>query len=144
MGGNKQWVAVLVAATVASCGDHRPGAQEQSSEITPMAEASSQSFAAYGDETSGQGASNAFDEDQARDDAREELEGTTYIDSGAPYGCTDDCSGHEAGFAWAQENEISDAADCGGDSASFREGCEAFTEALESKVEETRSEEGED
>lgn len=70
--------------------------------------------------------------------------GRPTFDSGASYGCTDDCSGHEAGFAWAQENEVSDAADCGGNSTSFRESCEAFAEALESKVEETRSEEGED
>ena len=106
MGGYKQWLAILMAATVASCGDHRQAAQEQSSEVTPVAEAYSQSFAAQGYETSGQTAPNPFDEDQARDNARGELEGTTYIDSGASYGCTDDCSGHEAGFAWAQESEV--------------------------------------
>lgn len=44
------------------------------------------------------------------------------------YVCTEDCSGHEAGFAWAQQNDIADASDCGGNSQSFIEGCEAFAE----------------
>lgn len=81
-----------------------------------------------------------FDEDQAREDARSDLEGTTYADAGAPYGCTEDCSGHEAGFEWAQQNEVSDTTDCGGNSDSFREGCEAYAEALEEAVEEKRDE----
>lgn len=40
--------------------------------------------------------------------------------------CTGDCSGHEAGYEWASENGISDSNDCGGKSASFIEGCEAY------------------
>jgi hypothetical protein len=40
--------------------------------------------------------------------------------------CTGDCSGHEAGYQWASENDISDPSDCGGKSESFIEGCEAF------------------
>ncbi len=44
------------------------------------------------------------------------------------YVCTEDCSGHEAGFTWAQQNDIADASDCGGNSQSFIEGCEAFAE----------------
>ncbi|MFK0299977.1 hypothetical protein ACIQTU_12260 [Brevundimonas sp. NPDC090276] len=55
----------------------------------------------------------------------------TYDDLGSPYGCTDDCSGHEAGVEWAQENEIHDPSDCGGRSASFVEGCEAYAEAVQ-------------
>lgn len=39
------------------------------------------------------------------------------------YPCTQDCSGHEAGYAWAQRKGISDAADCRGNSNSFIEGC---------------------
>ena len=41
-------------------------------------------------------------------------------------GCTYDCSGHEAGEAWARENDISDEYDCRGNSQSFIEGCEAW------------------
>ena len=46
----------------------------------------------------------------------------------AGYGCTEDCSGHEAGYQWAEDHEISDPDDCGGTSWSFEEGCRAFAE----------------
>lgn len=42
------------------------------------------------------------------------------------YDCTEDCSGHEAGYQWAEENDIQDIYDCEGDSDSFIEGCEAY------------------
>jgi len=42
--------------------------------------------------------------------------------------CTDDCSGHEAGYAWAEENEITDPDTCDGNSNSFVEGCIAWAE----------------
>lgn len=44
------------------------------------------------------------------------------------YDCTEDCSGHEAGYEWAEENDISDTYDCDGNSQSFIEGCEAYIE----------------
>lgn len=47
------------------------------------------------------------------------------------YACTDDCSGHEAGYEWAEENSITDPDECGGNSQSFIEGCEAWAEANE-------------
>ncbi|MCI4567202.1 hypothetical protein [Lysobacter sp. CFH 32150] len=50
------------------------------------------------------------------------------VEDGGNYVCTEDCSGHEAGFAWAQENDVADASDCGGNSQSFVEGCEAFAQ----------------
>ena len=40
--------------------------------------------------------------------------------------CTDDCSGHEAGYQWAQDNGIEDPDDCGGNSNSFIEGCVTY------------------
>lgn len=48
------------------------------------------------------------------------------VEDSGNYICTQDCSGHEAGFEWAQENDITDESDCGGNSMSFIEGCEAF------------------
>lgn len=51
------------------------------------------------------------------------------VEDTGDYVCTEDCSGHEAGFAWAQEHDFTDAADCGGNSQSFIEGCEAFANA---------------
>ncbi len=44
------------------------------------------------------------------------------------YECTEDCSGHEAGYDWAEENEIEDEDDCGGNSDSFIEGCMSYVE----------------
>lgn len=43
-------------------------------------------------------------------------------------GCTDDCSGHDAGYKWAEEHDITDADDCSGNSQSFVEGCEERVE----------------
>lgn len=44
------------------------------------------------------------------------------------YDCLDDCGGHEAGYEWAEENDISDEGDCDGNSESFNEGCRAYVE----------------
>lgn len=44
------------------------------------------------------------------------------------YPCTVDCSGHEAGYAWAEEHDIDDPDDCDGNSDSFIEGCRAYAE----------------
>lgn len=37
--------------------------------------------------------------------------------------CTDDCSGHDAGHQWAEDNDIDDEDDCTGNSQSFIDGC---------------------
>ncbi len=47
------------------------------------------------------------------------------------YDCSGDCSGHEAGYEWAEEHDIDDEDDCeaAGDnsnSPSFAEGCKAY------------------
>ena len=44
------------------------------------------------------------------------------------YPCTEDCSGHEAGYYWAEESDIDDIYDCDGYSDSFIEGCWAYVE----------------
>lgn len=44
------------------------------------------------------------------------------------YDCTEDCSGHEAGYEWAEENGLEDVDDCGGNSDSFIEGCYSYVE----------------
>jgi|ERR1700723_981939 len=51
----------------------------------------------------------------------------------AGYECTQDCSGHEAGYSWAQEHDISDGDDCDiagehSNSPSFAEGCHAYVD----------------
>jgi hypothetical protein len=50
--------------------------------------------------------------------------------------CTSDCSGHEAGYNWAEEHGIDDESDCdtAGDtsnSPSFAEGCRAYVQENE-------------
>lgn len=45
------------------------------------------------------------------------------------YSCSDDCSGHEAGYDWAKENRIEYVSDCSGNSGSFIEGCEAWVKS---------------
>lgn len=42
--------------------------------------------------------------------------------------CTSDCSGHEAGYEWAEEQGITDPESCDGNSNSFIEGCQAWAE----------------
>ena len=66
--------------------------------------------------------------DTARADATGQLSGSTYQDHFGTSDCNDDCSGHEAGFAWAQENDVTDPEYCGGKSRSFVEGCQAFAQ----------------
>ncbi len=50
--------------------------------------------------------------------------------------CTSDCSGHEAGFQWAQDNDVTDTSECSGDSNSFIEGCESFAQERIEQAEE--------
>lgn len=52
--------------------------------------------------------------------------GGDYEDAEGDADCTTDCSGHEAGWAWAKEHEVTDEAECGGNSKSFTAGCEAY------------------
>lgn len=72
-----------------------------------------------------------FDEDAARRRAEDDLalEGYDYS-----YGCTDDCSGHEAGWQWRADNGYSTY----GNSQSFAEGGYAFDDAVEDRVESMR------
>lgn len=49
----------------------------------------------------------------------------------AGYDCTEDCSGHEAGYNWAEEHDIDNEDDCDAagntsNSPSFAEGCKAY------------------
>jgi hypothetical protein len=65
------------------------------------------------------------------------LLGTLVLSSGAMaqtfngYPCTQDCSGHEAGYEWAQRKGITSSTNCGGNSQSFVEGCRAYAEEQE-------------
>lgn len=60
------------------------------------------------------------------------------------YRCTVDCSGHEAGYDWAEDHGITDAEDCDGNSESFIEGCRSYAEEQESNLGMRDSEEDEE
>jgi hypothetical protein len=75
-----------------------------------------------------------FDEDRAEDVARDYLSDEAYQVTVGSAACTDDCSGHEAGWRWAAEGNS-----CGsGESESFDAGCAAFEEAVEERVAEAK------
>lgn len=84
-----------------------------------------------------------FDEDSARDDAVSDLSGQSFQDVGDTSRCTQDCSGHDAGWQWAQEHEVTDSSECSG-SGSFEDGCEAYVEELDNRVEEAKENSDED
>jgi len=44
------------------------------------------------------------------------------------YPCTVDCSGHRAGYEWAERKGVADPDSCSGNSNSFIEGCRAWAE----------------
>jgi hypothetical protein len=45
------------------------------------------------------------------------------------YECSDDCSGHAAGYRWAEEHDVDDEDKCPqGNSESFYEGCLVFVQ----------------
>jgi cell division protein FtsI/penicillin-binding protein 2 len=52
------------------------------------------------------------------------------------YRCSDDCSGHRAGYEWALRNDIDDDRDCEGKSLSFIQGCFVFVTEIEEAEEE--------
>ncbi|HEF4762640.1 TPA: hypothetical protein SAN82_005115 [Pseudomonas putida] len=42
--------------------------------------------------------------------------------------CLGDCSGHQAGYNWAEQNDIDDESYCNTPSVSFNQGCESYVE----------------
>jgi len=79
-----------------------------------------------------------FDEFAAEAEAESELRRKRYRQVGPLWKCTEDCSGHDAGFAWAADNRIRRRSGCSGDSRSFEEGCETYVKEREALVEEKR------
>ncbi|MDG2520579.1 hypothetical protein P7B02_03410 [Caulobacter segnis] len=79
-------------------------------------------------------------EDRAEEAAAGAVAGTTYEGIGSPYGCTDDCAGHDAGYQWAEENGVTESGECDGNSQSFIEGCQAYAEAYQEAKDEALEE----
>lgn len=119
-----RFAVALVLGGLLICGCARSDASDQ------RTTASDQEFGA---------APDAASEPDKAANTEAEVQGTTYADQGEPYGCTDDCSGHEAGYQWADDNDVTDPDDCGGDSQSFIEGCQAHAEAYQDALSEADS-----
>lgn len=86
------------------------------------------------DEAAADAAAVAVDNADASDVSADEVEQPEFTN------CTQDCSGHEAGFEWARDKDISDPSGCGGNSQSFIEGCEAFAEERQAEAEQQAAE----
>ena len=71
----------------------------------------------------------------ATEQALESVSDSSFADYGDTGECTEDCSGHEAGYEWAKDREVEDEVDCSGNSESFIDGCRAYARARESAVE---------
>lgn len=60
------------------------------------------------------------------------------------YQCKGDCSGHQAGYDWAEQNGIDDESSCSTPSASFNQGCESYVEENTASVSDNEEDEDED
>ena len=81
-----------------------------------------------------------FDEDDARQKAENDLSYESYRSIGRPYGCTIDCSGHEAGFKYRAGKGYGSRIAGDHDARSFRQGQEAYDDEVNRRVEEDRDE----
>lgn len=92
--------------------------------------------------SSGHGDTAAYSAGVDPDEVREDATADAVADLGASsyqyevgsYACTEDCSGHDAGWEWAAQNDVTDASDCYGQSTSFEEGCVAFADEVQSRA----------
>lgn len=71
----------------------------------------------------------------ARSAAHDAMMGQSYEDYFGDADCTGGCDGHNAGFAYAQENDMTDPSSCDGNSQSFIDGCSAFGTEIDNKGE---------
>ena len=94
-------------------------ASRPSPRSTPLAHSGPKGIEPDSDESRGHD-----DEDKSDDNEDSDTDAKTFHG----YPCTIDCSGHEAGYKWAEEPGIDDPDDCGGNSESFIEGCRAWAE----------------
>ena len=62
------------------------------------------------------------------------MRGLTYRQVEGSVDCAEDCAGHDAGFAYAQEHDIEDDNGCKSASGSYVEGCEAYGQQIEQCV----------
>lgn len=126
---------IAVCLVLGACGSSSEEADYASDGYATYASDGSGAYRAYDEVEEARG---EFNEDAAREAAIAELDGQSYQDINGYAGCTDDCGGHDAGFAWAQDNAVED----GGvitDSTSFDEGANAYATAIDERVDAMRA-----
>ncbi|WP_460929496.1 hypothetical protein [Pseudomonas sp. MC6] len=57
--------------------------------------------------------------------------------------CLGDCSGHQAGYDWAEQNDVDDESSCSTPSPSFNQGCESYVEENAASVSDDEDDEDE-
>jgi hypothetical protein len=77
--------------------------------------------------------------DKAADHARNALVSDTYKQAVGDTECTQDCGGHDAGFALARSQKIEDPENCPKDRGdAFEEGCRAYGETIQDARDDAR------
>jgi outer membrane protein assembly factor BamD (BamD/ComL family) len=106
-----KWIfAILMILVLSSCSDKKEEITENYSSET--IEAAQEMYEASAEDLT---------EDQLDEAQQQEVDAATN-------NCMGDCSGHQAGYEWAEENGISSESDCDGNSDSFNEGCTNFVD----------------
>jgi hypothetical protein len=108
----------VVGLMLAACGDD-PGRPKRSE---------------HAGQNIGRARGDAESLDNSRQTAVEMLNGLTYEDARGSAACGGSCTSHNAGFAWARENNISTRAACTGKDAAFIAGCQAYADEVESRA----------
>lgn len=136
MSGDAGAWAAVIAGCIVLCSCTRAADPSAPSEHSSLLSNDVASNDGIGNDREDEEEREAFDEDRAKDTAEAEVSGESYTSIGAPYGCTEDCGGHEAGFRFRSDNGY---AGYNADSPSFNEGGRAFDEAVDERVDEMRS-----
>lgn len=133
---NTPLILSIICLLAVSCGpsDHRQADQQNSAQ--QPASAPGENSGASGDAAQGDDSNHDSEaaEEKARQKAVDELEDQTYEDVMGSSECTEDCSGHNAGWEWAKKKDIIDADECSGDSDSFIAGCKAYADEVERRT----------
>lgn len=138
---NNSWVGWVVVIAIILGGyslfsDDSPSGQTYSHKAQSSSKVDTSSYSEDGYEWAENNDVSSFDDCQDQfGTGYEEDECNRYVkenysgyNSFNGYDCTEDCSGHEAGYNWAENNDIYDESDCSGNSNSFIEGCVSYVE----------------
>jgi len=118
---------ILACVCLLGCGSHAPAEPVAKAASPTPSPRSSKVIDSEPDETE---PNSDEDSDEAEGEETAETNDDESSEGGYFHGrrCTVDCSGHEAGYEWAEEYDIHDPDDCGGNSESFIEGCQIYAE----------------